>query len=115
MGRIRTANYHQRKAEKLAENVSDGYFESRPKGSKLGAWASNQSSVVSSREELESNLKTFEKKFEGQEILRPKHWGGFLVKPISIEFWQGRPNRMHDRIKYTLTEDFSWKLERLAP
>jgi len=103
------------KAEKLAENVSDGYFESRPKGSKLGAWASNQSSVVSSREELESNLKTFEKKFEGQEILRPKHWGGFLVKPISIEFWQGRPNRMHDRIKYTLTEDFSWKLERLAP
>ena len=103
------------KAEKLAENISDGYFESRPKGSKLGAWASNQSSVVSSREELESNLKTFEKKFEGQEILRPKHWGGFLVKPISIEFWQGRPNRMHDRIKYTLTEDFSWKLERLAP
>ena len=103
------------KAEKLAENVSDGYFESRPKGSKLGAWASDQSSVVSSREELESNLKTFEKKFEGQEILRPKHWGGFLVKPISIEFWQGRPNRMHDRIKYTLTEDFSWKLERLAP
>ena len=103
------------KAEKLAENVSDGYFESRPKGSKLGAWASNQSSVVSSREELESNLKTFEKKFEGQEIPRPKHWGGFLVKPISIEFWQGRPNRMHDRIKYTLTEDFSWKLKRLAP
>ena len=103
------------KAEKLAENISDGYFESRPKGSKLGAWASDQSSVVSSREELESNLKTFEKKFEGQEILRPKHWGGFLVKPISIEFWQGRPNRMHDRIKYTLTEDFSWKLERLAP
>ncbi|MDC0177688.1 pyridoxamine 5'-phosphate oxidase [Polaribacter sp.] len=103
------------KAEKLAENVSDGYFESRPKGSKLGAWASNQSTVVSSREELESNLKTFEKKFEGQEIPRPKHWGGFLVKPISIEFWQGRPNRMHDRIKYTLTEDFSWKLKRLAP
>ena len=99
----------------LAENLSDGYFESRPDGSKLGAWASNQSNVVNSREELDSSLKTFEKKFEGNEIERPKHWGGYLVKPISIEFWQGRPNRMHDRIRYTLEEDFSWKIERLAP
>jgi pyridoxamine 5'-phosphate oxidase len=103
------------KAEKLAENISDGYFESRPDGSKLGAWASNQSSVVNSRSELDENLSTFEKKFEDKEILRPKHWGGYLVKPISIEFWQGRPNRMHDRIRYTLEKDFSWKLERLAP
>ncbi|PQJ73450.1 MULTISPECIES: pyridoxamine 5'-phosphate oxidase [Polaribacter] len=102
-------------AEILAENLSDGYFESRPDGSKLGAWASNQSAVVASREELDTLLKTFEKKFEGQEIVRPKHWGGYLVKPISIEFWQGRPNRMHDRIRYTLEEDFSWKKERLAP
>ncbi|WP_158838533.1 pyridoxamine 5'-phosphate oxidase [Polaribacter sp. L3A8] len=102
-------------AEILAENLSDGYFESRPDGSKLGAWASNQSTVVASREELDGNLKAFEQKFEGEEILRPKHWGGYLVKPISIEFWQGRPNRMHDRIRYSLEEDFSWKKERLAP
>jgi len=102
-------------AEILAENLSDGYFNSRPDGSKLGAWASNQSKVVQSREELDSNLKTFKKKFDGTEIERPKHWGGYLIKPISIEFWQGRPNRMHDRIRYTLEEDFSWKIERLAP
>ena len=81
----------------------------------FGAWASNQSDVVASRENLDKNLKSFEEKYFQQEIPRPKHWGGFLVKPVSIEFWQGRPNRMHDRIRYTLQEDFSWKLERLAP
>jgi pyridoxamine 5'-phosphate oxidase len=99
----------------LEANLSDSYFESRPDGSKLGAWASNQSKVVNSREELDKSLNTFEKKFEGNDIERPKHWGGYLVKPISIEFWQGRPNRMHDRIRYTLHKDFSWKIERLAP
>ncbi|MEQ6124737.1 pyridoxamine 5'-phosphate oxidase [Pseudotenacibaculum sp. MALMAid0570] len=103
------------KAEKIAENLSDGYFESRPDGSKLGAWASNQSQVVESREVLDENLKTYQQHFEGKEIPRPSHWGGFIVKPVSIEFWQGRPNRMHDRVRYTLLEDFSWKLERLAP
>lgn len=103
------------KAEKLAENLSDGYFESRPDGSKLGAWASNQSEVVASREELDNKLKETEERFKGKEITRPPHWGGFMVKPVSIEFWQGRPNRMHDRIRYTLQKDFSWKLERLAP
>ena len=102
-------------AEKLSENLSDGYFESRPDGSKLGAWASDQSEVVSSRNFLDERLASFEKKFENKEIDRPKHWGGILVKPISIEFWQGRPNRMHDRIRYTLQEDFNWKIERLAP
>ena len=103
------------KAEKITENLSDGYFESRPDGSKLGAWASSQSSVVSSREELDQNLKSFENKYKNQEIPRPNHWGGFIVKPESIEFWQGRPNRMHDRIRYTLQKDFNWKMERLAP
>lgn len=103
------------KAEKIAENLSDGYFESRPDGSKLGAWASNQSSVVNSREELDENLKTFQDKFEGKEIPRPPHWGGIIVKPVSIEFWQGRPNRMHDRIRYSLSKNYSWNLERLAP
>ncbi len=103
------------KAEKIAENLSDGYFESRPDGSKLGAWASDQSDVVDSREELEKSLKTYQQQFEGKEIPRPDHWGGFIVKPVSLEFWQGRPNRLHDRIRYSLLEDFSWKMERLAP
>lgn len=102
-------------AEKLPENLSDGYFESRPDGSKLGAWASNQSEIVSSREELDNKLKETEELFKGKDITRPPHWGGFIVKPVSIEFWQGRPNRMHDRIRYILQKDFSWKLERLAP
>lgn len=103
------------KAEKIAENLSDGYFESRPKGSKIGAWASNQSTVVPSRAFLENRLDEIEKKFKDTEIDRPPHWGGLIVKPISIEFWQGRPNRMHDRLRYTIQEDFSWKIERLAP
>ncbi|TYP98078.1 pyridoxamine 5'-phosphate oxidase [Tenacibaculum adriaticum] len=103
------------KAEKIAENLSDGYFETRPDGSKLGAWASNQSEVVSSRDQLEKDLKSLSTKFQNKEIPRPKHWGGFIVKPVSIEFWQGRPNRMHDRIRYTLQKDFFWKIERLAP
>lgn len=102
-------------AEKLSENLSDGYFETRPDGSKLGAWASNQSEVVPSRGFLDERLASFEKQFENKEIIRPKYWGGFMVKPISMEFWQGRPNRMHDRIRYTLQEDFNWKIERLAP
>lgn len=102
-------------AEKLSENLSDGYFESRPDGSKLGAWASDQSEVVPSRSYLDERLASFEKQFKNKEITRPKYWGGYIVKPISIEFWQGRPNRMHDRIKYTLQEDFNWKIERLAP
>lgn len=103
------------KAEKIAENLSDGYFESRPDGSKLGAIVSEQSTVIQSRESLEGNLKELEKKYEGMEIERPDYWGGYIVKPVSIEFWQGRPNRLHDRIRFTLQEDFGWKMERLAP
>ncbi len=102
-------------AEKLAKNLSDGYFESRPDGSKLGAWASNQSEVIASKEMLHKKLEKCTEKFKGKEIPRPKNWGGFLIKPISIEFWQGRPNRMHDRIRYTLQKDYSWKIERLQP
>jgi pyridoxamine 5'-phosphate oxidase len=102
-------------AEKIAENLSDGYFESRPIGSQLGAIVSEQSQVVASRTTMENRLKEIEKSYEGKEIKRPEHWGGFIVKPISIEFWQGRPNRLHDRIRYTLEEDFNWKIERLQP
>lgn len=103
------------KAEKIAENLSDGYFESRPHGSKLGAIVSDQSEVVPSREYLEDKLKKLQQKYENKEVPRPEYWGGYLVRPISIEFWQGRPNRLHDRIRYSLQEDFDWKIERLAP
>ena len=102
-------------AEKVSENISDGYFESRPDGSKLGAVVSNQSEVISSRFVLEDNLKQLEVDFAGKEIPRPSHWGGYLVKPIEIEFWQGRANRLHDRIRYHLQDDYSWKIDRLAP
>ena len=102
-------------AEKIPENLSDGYFESRPDGSKLGAILSDQSEVIASRAVLEDKLKALEKEYEGKEILRPNYWGGYLVRPVSIEFWQGRPNRLHDRIRFTLQADFNWKIERLAP
>jgi len=102
------------KAEKIATNLSDGYFESRPVGSKLGAIVSDQSSVIPSREVLEEKLKELEEEYAGKEIDRPDWWGGYIVKPVSMEFWQGRPNRLHDRIRYTL-EVVDWKIERLAP
>ena len=103
------------KAEKISENLSDGYFESRPRGSQLGAIVSNQSEVVKDRAELENKLKALELKFESKEIERPNNWGGFIIKPVELEFWQGRPNRLHDRIRYQLQDDYNWKLERLAP
>lgn len=102
-------------AEKTSENTSDGYFESRPDGSKLGAIVSDQSEVIASRAVLEEKLKILESEFAGKEIRRPAHWGGFLIRPVEIEFWQGRPNRLHDRIRYKIAQDNSWKIERLAP
>lgn len=102
-------------ASKTSENISDSYFESRPDGSKLGAIVSNQSEVVPSRAFLEENLKQLENDYEGIVIPRPEHWGGFLVTPIEVEFWQGRPNRLHDRIRYTSEENFAWKIDRLSP
>ncbi|MDD2822167.1 MAG: pyridoxamine 5'-phosphate oxidase [Flavobacterium sp.] len=102
-------------ANRTPENISDGYFDSRPDGSKLGAIVSNQSEVVPSRAYLEENLKQLEADYEGIVIPRPKHWGGFLVTPIEVEFWQGRPNRLHDRIRFIAQEDYSWKIDRLSP
>ena len=102
-------------AEKTAAQVSDNYFDSRPEGSKLGAIVSNQSKVIPSRAFLDEKLKNLEKEISGSEIKRPENWGGFLVKPVEVEFWQGRANRLHDRIRYKLEADFSWKIERLSP
>lgn len=101
-------------AEKISANMSDCYFESRPRGSQLGALVSNQSEEVS-KEALEKKLKELEIQFEGKAIPRPNFWGGFIVKPTEIEFWQGRPNRLHDRILYKLQEDFAWKKVRISP
>lgn len=102
-------------AEKISANLSDGYFESRPKGSQLSAFISNQSEIVESRQVLEDKLKELETIYKDKEVPRPEHWGGFLVRPVEIEFWQGRANRLHDRIRYQLQEDYNWKIDRLAP
>lgn len=102
-------------AERIAPDLSDKYFRSRPEGSKLGAIVSDQSTVIPNREYLESKLMDLEKAYANKEIGRPGHWGGFIVKPVSIEFWQGRLNRLHDRIRYNLRTDRNWKMERLAP
>ncbi|MCD1116243.1 pyridoxamine 5'-phosphate oxidase [Chryseobacterium turcicum] len=100
--------------EKIAENLSDGYFHSRPKGSQLGAAVSPQSQEIPDRMFLEEKLKALEQEYENKEVPRPENWGGYIAKPYEIEFWQGRPNRLHDRIIYIL-EDFDWKISRLAP
>lgn len=101
-------------AEKVSDEESDAYFFSRPAGSRIGAWASPQSTVIPNREILDENVSRFKKQF-GENIPRPKHWGGFRIKPNLIEFWQGRSSRLHDRIRYTKAEDNSWAIERLAP
>lgn len=100
--------------EKVPEAESDEYFLSRPEGSRLGAWTSPQSSVIKDRAFLEEKLLHFQAHFSGSQIPRPEYWGGFILKPSLIEFWQGRQNRLHDRIQYRRTEE-GWKIERLAP
>ena len=102
-------------AEKVSEETSTKYFNSRPVGSQLGAIVSNQSQIIPDRKYLEEKLEILEKKYENQEIPKPNFWGGFIVKPISIEFWQGRPNRLHDRIRYELQTNNTWKTNRLSP
>lgn len=100
--------------KKQSSEESDIYFATRPRGSKLGAWTSEQSKIVASREVLDQAYETLSKKYPGEEIPRPAFWGGYVLEPTAIEFWQGRPSRMHDRILYT-KENAGWKIERLAP
>jgi pyridoxamine 5'-phosphate oxidase len=98
-----------------SDKISDDYFNSRPEGSRLGAWASPQSEVIESREWLEDNEKKLRDEWSGTAVTRPPHWGGYLLKPTRLEFWQGRPGRLHDRIQYSLLANGEWKIQRLAP
>jgi len=101
--------------EKISSKQSDDYFQSRPASSRIGTWASPQSRVIENRDWLDEKFNALVTKMEGSKIPRPPHWGGYIVKPVVIEFWQGRPSRLHDRIQYTLEENGEWKIERLAP
>ncbi|MCF0069351.1 pyridoxamine 5'-phosphate oxidase [Dyadobacter sp. CY261] len=100
---------------KTSEAESDEYFAVRPRGSQIGAWASAQSDVISDREFLEEKTNELNARFEGKPVPRPAHWGGYRVVPDYVEFWQGRPSRLHDRLVYTKQVDGDWKIERLSP
>jgi pyridoxamine 5'-phosphate oxidase len=103
------------RVSKLSAEESETYFKMRPRGSRLGAWASHQSQVIASRDVLDEKLRQLEQKYPGEEVPRPPHWGGYVLAPAEIEFWQGRPNRLHDRFRYARQADGRWKLERLSP
>lgn len=103
------------KVEKLSESTSENYFSSRPWDSKIGAWASPQSQVIENRAFLEENVRKLGEKYEGMEVPRPVHWGGYQLIPDKLEFWQGRSSRLHDRIVYRLSPENNWIIERLAP
>jgi len=102
-------------AEKISAKESIEYFDSRPDGSKIGAWASPQSLVVAGKAWLKETFEYYAERFKHGKIPKPPHWGGYRVKPLRIEFWQGRPSRMHDRIQYSKTVEGKWNIERLAP
>ena len=101
-------------AKIVSSEIADSYFNSRPRGSQIGAWSSNQSAELNARSELIDNIKKFEKKYEDQDIPRPSHWNGYLVKPQLIEFWQEMPFRIHDRVVYTLFKN-KWEIKKLYP
>jgi pyridoxamine 5'-phosphate oxidase len=103
------------RVEKVCETESDQYFYSRPENSRLGAWASHQSEVIASREDLEQRLQELQLKYDHLEVPRPPHWGGLRVVPTEIEFWQGRSSRLHDRLLYTRLDNGNWKIARLSP
>ena len=99
---------------RVSDEESDAYFAGRPRGSQLGAWASDQSQVLTSRETLEEKYREIERRFDGQTVRRPTFWGGFRLVPSRIEFWYGRPDRLHDRVVY-VRESTAWRIERLYP
>jgi len=101
--------------EKVSEDISNAYFNSRPEMSRIGAWASPQSTVISSREILETNFQHYKTEFDQKELNRPPHWGGYIVKPELVEFWQGRSSRLHDRMVYEKDGGNEWIINRLAP
>lgn len=101
--------------EKISPEASNEYFNSRPTESQVGAMASPQSSIIENREWLDNHYKELENELKGKKLQRPSHWGGYILKPVIIEFWQGRPSRLHDRLQYSLKENGEWKIERLAP
>ena len=101
--------------EKVTAEESNNYFHSRPASSQIGAIASPQSRVIENREWLDKHYEKLEQELQGMELQRPVHWGGYIIKPVIVEFWQGRPSRLHDRLQYTLDDSGNWKIERLAP
>jgi pyridoxamine 5'-phosphate oxidase len=105
----------QGKVEKTTHAESEEYFRSRPIGAQLGAWASHQSEAIDARRVLDARLEEMKQRFAEGPIPLPPHWGGYRLKPERVEFWQGRPDRLHDRFRYTLQRDGSWKIDRLAP
>ncbi len=101
--------------KKMSAKESDDYFATRPRSSQIGAWASDQSKLLKSRHELEESFEYYQQKFQDKKVPRPSHWGGYILVPDKIEFWQGRTNRLHDRLLFTRQRNRRWKIQRIAP